>query len=123
MSGRAIAVEPAAIVWHRHRPDAETLRTQVIGYGRGLGAALTKLACRPGGFRLLVTRLGPGLRRVMALHRNPAPSGVRRDAAIGALGRLEIVSLLTAPGYYFRSWRKAVPPVVGGPTRWRRRAG
>ncbi|MGN6406718.1 MAG: glycosyltransferase family 2 protein [Curtobacterium sp.] len=47
LSGAALVVEPAALVWHRHRADLPALRKQAEGYGTGLGAWLTKIALHP----------------------------------------------------------------------------
>lgn len=41
-AGHALTYEPAAIVWHRHHADVTRLRKQLLGYGTGLSAALTK---------------------------------------------------------------------------------
>ena len=38
LAGYAIAHEPAALGWHVHRRDEESLRRQVFGYGSGLSA-------------------------------------------------------------------------------------
>lgn len=40
-AGRGLAVEPAAYVQHRHRPEYAELRSQVAGYGVGFTAMLT----------------------------------------------------------------------------------
>lgn len=45
--GGAIAIEPSALIWHRHRADLAALRAQSVGYGRGLGAWLTKVVFTP----------------------------------------------------------------------------
>lgn len=42
-AGHALATEPSAIVWHRHRSDSAALLAQAKGYGLGLGAWLTKV--------------------------------------------------------------------------------
>ena len=42
--GFALAYEPGAIVWHRHRRDLDDLRDQLYGYGTGLTAYLFKHA-------------------------------------------------------------------------------
>jgi hypothetical protein len=40
-AGHAIVYEPAALVWHHHRPDYPGLRDQAYGYGVGMGAYAT----------------------------------------------------------------------------------
>ena len=37
-SGHSPAIEPASIIWHRHRSDNDALLSQARGYGTGLGA-------------------------------------------------------------------------------------
>lgn len=46
-AGLGLVVEPNAIVWHRHRDDRSALLVQAVGYGRGLGAWLAKVAMNP----------------------------------------------------------------------------
>jgi GT2 family glycosyltransferase len=42
LSGGRICYVPSAIVWHRHRADADALTEQVYSYGHGLGAYVAK---------------------------------------------------------------------------------
>jgi GT2 family glycosyltransferase len=46
-SGRQLVHDPAAVVWHRHRAENESLLEQTRGYGLGLGAWLAKIAHDP----------------------------------------------------------------------------
>lgn len=39
-SGLRLVYQPSALVWHRHRPDLDSLAGQAYGYGVGLGAYL-----------------------------------------------------------------------------------
>ncbi|HEY5144018.1 MAG TPA: glycosyltransferase [Solirubrobacteraceae bacterium] len=55
LSGRALAIEPRAVVWHYHRRDADQLPRQMYGYGVGLAA----YACK----HLLSPRTGPAIAR------------------------------------------------------------
>jgi GT2 family glycosyltransferase len=41
-AGHRLVYEPTAAIWHRHRPDEESLRRQAYEYGVGLSAYLTK---------------------------------------------------------------------------------
>lgn len=65
LSGGALAVEPAALVWHRHRADLEALRVQARGYGTGLGAWLTKIALRPRTLGMALQRAPRALRHLV----------------------------------------------------------
>ncbi len=42
LSGGRINYLPSALVWHRHRADANTLHEQIYAYGHGLGAYLAQ---------------------------------------------------------------------------------
>jgi len=56
LEGHALVVQPAAIVWHRHRDGLEDLRVQARGYGNGLGAWMTKVMMDPRTARLALAR-------------------------------------------------------------------
>jgi cellulose synthase/poly-beta-1,6-N-acetylglucosamine synthase-like glycosyltransferase len=42
LGGGVIVYEPAAVVWHRHKPEVRALHRTMYGYGVGLGAVITK---------------------------------------------------------------------------------
>jgi glycosyltransferase involved in cell wall biosynthesis len=42
LDGGRICFMPSAVVWHRHRENADALRQAIYGYGYGLGAYLSK---------------------------------------------------------------------------------
>lgn len=69
LSGRAVAYEPSAIVWHHHRGDRRALLKQMFGYGTGLSAFVTKFIIEP-------TTRWEILRRI--------PTGVARISRIGS---------------------------------------
>ncbi|MFT4029245.1 MAG: glycosyltransferase [Protaetiibacter sp.] len=106
--GGAIAIEPSAVIWHRHRAELAALRAQSVGYGRGLGAWLTKVAFTP---RMLVRALAraphasrqliaKGGGEVTAL--DGARSAVSEDLAseIRQVGRTELRQVLVGPFAY-----------------------
>lgn len=76
LSGAALVVEPAALVWHRHRADLPALRKQAEGYGTGLGAWLTKLAVQPRTLGMCLQRAPRAIRHLLA--------GTAADAAAPA---------------------------------------
>ena len=88
LAGGAIMYEPAAVVWHHHRADMQSLLKQMFGYGTGLTAFLTKLLMQPS-TRSQVLRPGTGrghqdrpdqaLDRAAADRHRPGPG--RRAAA------------------------------------------
>jgi O-antigen biosynthesis protein len=42
LAGGRICYLPSAVIWHRHRADAEALSEQIYSYGHGLGAYVAK---------------------------------------------------------------------------------
>lgn len=120
-AGGAIAVEPAAIIWHRHRSDLDALRAQALGYGRGLGAWLLTLACSP---RMLGPALGRalGATRVLIAKRAPeatdtgAPETAALSAELTDLNAFEVRSVLGGPAAYVRERRRQLSrDAVAGP--------
>ena len=111
-AGDTLAAEPSAIVWHRHRSDNDALLRQVRGYGVGLGAWLTKVGSdrsnRQLAWRILRRRLGSSLRAgadygaIMAM---PYSMPGFRDDLPGALGRTEVMAVLSGPTALWRGRR------------------
>jgi O-antigen biosynthesis protein len=79
-AGHALVYEPRAVVRHPHHRSRARLRRQVLGYGMGLSACLTKLAADdwsrladigrrvPGGVRFLLAPSSPKNRRKSATY-------------------------------------------------------
>lgn len=115
-SGGALAVEPSAVVWHRHRPDRAALRAQAVGYGTGLGAWVAKLVSRPRTAVAVARRAVGALRQLGALGQGSGDGQVA--AAVDAVGgwpvddafreataglkRAELVAALGGPWRYVR---------------------
>lgn len=105
-AGHTLVREPSAIMWHRHRDDTDALRKQVVGYGRGLGALLTKLCLRPRILGMALARAPRGLAWLL----NPTIASVDEtdvvepDPYLEAEGkrarRLELAQFLTGPFAY-----------------------
>jgi GT2 family glycosyltransferase len=100
-SGRSLAYEPRAMVWHRHPADDRRLRLRAFDYGTALGATLTKQLA-----------VGPRRRRILSL----APQGLgyflspasRKNAGRThgfprALVALELTGVLWGPLAYLAS--------------------
>ena len=85
LAGRALAVEPRAVVWHWHRRELEQLRRQMHGYGTGLAAYGWKHLTQP-------PRPGPAIAR-----RVPAAAAARSCATRAAPGTTATVDLTTSP--------------------------
>lgn len=111
--GQAIVVEPAALVWHRHRDDVNALRAQAVGYGRGFGAWATTILFEPA---MRGAALARSPRAVARLLRKPmstvdsATDVPSRTALTRGVGRVELASVLRGPASYLaerRSQREA----------------
>jgi len=114
LSGGALAVEPSAIVWHRHRPDRAALRSQALGYGTGLGAWVAKLMLRPRTAFAVFRRAFGALRQLGALGQGVGEVSAAVDAvggwpvdeefraATAGLKRVELVAALGGPWRYVR---------------------
>lgn len=100
--GFALAYEPGAIVWHRHRRDLDDLRDQLYGYGTGLTAYLFKHALTRRGAIDLSRRLARGAVLMGQARKASAEAGIDR-----ALLRRELVGMVHGPVLYGRA-RRAV---------------
>lgn len=110
-AGHALVVEPSAVVWHRHRAELGDLDSQVVGYGRGLGALTAKIVLRPATLSMAVRRVPAAVRRLSSLG-EVAGSGEALTAeaplprrGMSRLARKELLSLLAGPVFYLRARR------------------
>ena len=103
LGGGAIAYEPAAVVWHHHRADQESLLRQMYGYGTGLTAYLTKLLLQRDTRGQVLRRVPAGLVKIARIRRQTAE---RLTASVppprGALRR-ELAGYLAGPLLYVRA--------------------
>lgn len=116
-AGWAVAVEPSAVVWHRHRAEISALKAQARGYGVGLGAWLTKTALSPKLLRLALPLLPAALGRIRTLATGGSadPEQIDRDFGLPVgytrhLGHLEVRSVLSGPVRYARAVVAALRP-------------
>jgi len=94
--GYQIAYEPGAMVYHRHRPDFESLKKQVLGYAVGYSAALTKtLVDHPWTAWRLARQLPRGLAAFVGAKQRYG----KRPEFPSELGRGEIIGMLLGPAY------------------------
>jgi glycosyltransferase involved in cell wall biosynthesis len=105
VAGYVLLYEPAAIVWHRHRADMAGLVTQVRGYGLGLGAWLTKVACDRSLSPMALPKLWPAMRH---FHRLTTPAQVDDFDVASNLRRIQIMSTLRGPLAYGSSRRRGL---------------
>lgn len=112
-AGRAIAYEPAALVWHHHRADRAALLGQMYGYGTGLSAFLTKALLQADTRREVLGRIPLGLRRMAGIRRSTQERLTEPAAAPkGALLR-EFLGLGAGPLLYLQA-RRALRTAPGG---------
>ncbi len=92
-AGAKLAYEPSAIVWHFHRVDMASLRSQMRGYGVGLGAYLTKQMMVSGSRSALVRGAPRGVAHMLWLWRR----GDRGAASTGGMAVFEALGLAQGP--------------------------
>jgi GT2 family glycosyltransferase len=116
-AGWAVAVEPAAVVWHRHRAEISALKLQARGYGVGLGAWITKTALNPRLLRLALPLLPAAMGRIRTLATGGSSDPEEVDRTYGlpagytrSLGHLEVRSALAGPARYARAVVAALRP-------------
>ena len=106
--GHAVGFEPAALVHHRHRPDADALRRQVNGYGIGWAAMMLALVVEdPRHLGSMLASLPTGGRDLAGIFRErfagaPADSATP-DTLISDMARLELSGMTRGPFRYLRS--------------------
>jgi GT2 family glycosyltransferase len=112
-AGRALAYEPAALVWHHHRADPDALLRQLYGYGTGLTAYLTKCLLQRDVRRDVLRRVPRGLARIVRIRQatdERLAAGV--SAPQGALAS-EMRGYLAGPALYLRARREIARSRVG----------
>jgi GT2 family glycosyltransferase len=111
-SGRRLAYEPAAVVWHAHPRDDRAMRKQAFGYGVGLGATLSKLLLDGTHRRQLVARGPRGIRYLFG--RSSDKNSVKLQDFPLTLTTLELLGLLWGP-VALRHSRRVVEARASGP--------
>jgi GT2 family glycosyltransferase len=97
-AGSKLAYEPSAIVWHFHRVDMASLRSQMHGYGIGLGAYLAKQMMVSGSRSALVRGAPRGAAHMLRLWRG----GDRGTASTGGMAVFEALGLVEGPVAFAR---------------------
>lgn len=100
LGGWQIAFEPGAIVWHEHRRDRRSLRSQMHGYGAGL----TAYACK----HLLFGRAAPAVVAALVADRQNGPRARELPPIMAEIPEMRIAELrgmLAGPWAYVRGRR------------------
>jgi glycosyltransferase involved in cell wall biosynthesis len=105
LDGGAIAYEPAAVVWHHHRADEQSLLKQMYGYGTGLTAYLTKLMMHNATRNQLLRRVPAGLMKIAQIRNQTNERLGDTVAAPAGAMRREFTGYLAGPVLYFRARR------------------
>lgn len=112
IAGGTLVTQPSAVIWHRHRSDPAALRTQAVGYGRGLGAWLTKIACHRPTLQMALRRSPQALRWLVLMpwrtHTSPATEpdlGADLDHVVTRAAWIEWFSIATGPWHYWQQHR------------------
>jgi GT2 family glycosyltransferase len=110
LGGYALSYQPSAIVWHRHRPDLASLHEQIVGYGVGLGAWITKL-CTNRRTALMVLRRGVrGISHALRMTRVDIPSETAPGSEVHGLALAELRAVLQGPFAYRHARRSGALP-------------
>lgn len=110
LAGYRLVYEPAALVWHHHRPDEAGMRKQAFGYGMGLGAFLTKqIVDRPATLGHFV-RAVPAAARHMLGRSSPKIARLPADYPRSLVWR-ERLGMIAGIGGYLRS-RASLPVLL-----------
>jgi O-antigen biosynthesis protein len=106
-TGHQLVYQPAALVWHRHRRDLESLSNQAYGYGVGLGAYLASaLATHPASLGRAIYRAPAGLAYVLRPNSPRSAHLKTEDEWPRELSRLERRGLAYGPlAYGISRWR------------------
>jgi cellulose synthase/poly-beta-1,6-N-acetylglucosamine synthase-like glycosyltransferase len=102
LAGGRISYLPSALVWHRHRTNAEDLREQIYSYGHGLGAYLAKHRRNRG---LQVALLAHGLGQAGRTARRLFRAALRSGRGMGAMryATTEIRGFVTGAWSYWKT--------------------
>ncbi|MBM9467868.1 glycosyltransferase family 2 protein [Nakamurella leprariae] len=111
LAGSSLAYEPSAVTWHRHRADLDALRSQMYGYGTGLGAYLTKLLLGRRTRGDVLRRIPGGLAKLSKVSRTTSDA-VSPAASVSVPTRSLIIrefrGIVAGPVLYLLA-RRAVP--------------
>ncbi|WP_374977592.1 glycosyltransferase family 2 protein [Microbacterium trichothecenolyticum] len=120
--GQAIVVNPAAVVWHRHRDDLAALEAQAVGYGRGFGAWAVTVALDPRTVGAAIARSPRALARLVnkpmaSVDETTVTATLSRESK--GIGRVELASVIGGPAAYFaeRRAQRDAGTFAGPPSR------
>jgi GT2 family glycosyltransferase len=117
-AGHSLSYQPSALVWHEHRVDDASLRSQMYAYGLGLTAYLTKYLLARESRGELVRRLPGGLWHAVRLLRRSRRAVDAASLEGSNMTSVELRGMLAGPWAYVGARRaqsdehvRAVAPV------------
>ncbi|MCU1600781.1 MAG: glycosyl transferase family 2 [Frankiales bacterium] len=103
LSGRHLAYEPCAVVWHRHRASRQEWTRQLFWYGVGLSATMLRCALTsPRDFAAVLRRVPAAARHAFA--HDSARNAHRSADYPRSLVLVELLGMLAGPIALGRSW-------------------
>lgn len=106
LAGHALAYEPSAVIWHRHRDSQDALVSQAVGYGRGFSAWATKTLFSPRNLArglATIARRGSFSTSPLSDYRSPMSTDAPPPPVGVDVLRIEHRATLTGPPTYLRS--------------------
>ncbi|MFE0751289.1 glycosyltransferase family 2 protein [Gordonia sp. NPDC058843] len=97
LSGRLLAREPAAVVWHSHRETVAELDKQMHDYGVGLSALLVKMLVHPRTMVMVVKRLVVGVRHLGAVTDVEHDAALTAEPGLATVRRRELTGVARGP--------------------------
>ncbi len=104
-AGHKLSYQPSALVWHEHRVDDDSLRSQMYAYGLGLTAYLTKHLLAPESRGALIRRVPGGLWHATRLLRRSRRAVDAASLEGSNMTGIELRGMLAGPWAYVRARR------------------
>ena len=104
-AGHKLSYQPSALVWHEHRVDDDSLRSQMYAYGLGLTAYLTKHLLAPESRGALLRRVPGGLWHAVRLLRRSRHAVDVASLEGSNMTGIELRGMLAGPWAYLRARR------------------
>jgi O-antigen biosynthesis protein len=107
LTGGRMSYLPSALIWHRHRADAQSLNKQIYSYGHGLGAYLGK---HMGSRELRSALLKHGFHQIvvpLSRMRQASQAGQLGAQGVGLAAREALGILPGAMRYWFAAGRRS----------------
>ncbi len=106
--GQAVVYQPSSVIFHRHHPTLDGLRSQSKGYGVGLTAYLTSLIVDdPTNGLKMLWRAARGIRHLAQVAKPPGENQDVGGKDAASVTRAQRIGMLRGPLAYARSRRRS----------------